>query len=84
MTEDKLSFVRVSQRDSRYFELSNGNPYIAIGFNLVGPPRANELESIIQKMAENSVNYCRVWLGHPDWDVKIRLAASMMVSALRL
>jgi len=70
MSNDKISFVRVSPRDHRYFELSNGSPYIAIGFNLVGPPRVDEIGSVIQKMAQNRINYCRLWLGHPDWDVE--------------
>ena len=70
MSNDKMSFVQVSPRDNRYFELSNGAPYIAIGFNLVGPPRLDEVESVIQKMAQNRVNYCRLWLGHSGWDVE--------------
>lgn len=70
MIESKMNFVRVSPRDPRYFELSDGKPYIAIGFNLVGPPKEEELESIVQKMAQNRVNYCRVWLSSRDWDIE--------------
>jgi hypothetical protein len=33
---DDRPYVRVSPRDSRYFELSNGKPFIAIGVNMVG------------------------------------------------
>ena len=65
-----MDFVRVSPRDPRYFELSDGSPYIAIGFNLVGPPREEELESIFQKMAQNRVNYCRVWIASREWNIE--------------
>ena len=39
--EDTASFVRVSPRDSRYFELDNGKPYIPIGMNLIAPPKGD-------------------------------------------
>ena len=58
MSERKMNFVRVSPRDPRYFGLSDRSSYIAIGFNLVGPPKEEELEAIVQKMAQNRVNYC--------------------------
>lgn len=67
---EDMSFVRISPRDSRYFELSDGKPYIPIGFNLVGPPKTEEFESIVQKMAQNRVNYCRVWLSSREWNVE--------------
>jgi hypothetical protein len=31
------AFVRVSPRDARYLELSDGRPYIPIGLNLIAP-----------------------------------------------
>ena len=31
--QDSRHFVRVSTRDSRYFELTNGRPFIPIGLN---------------------------------------------------
>ncbi|MHC4520212.1 MAG: glycoside hydrolase 5 family protein [Planctomycetota bacterium] len=67
---DLAAFVGVSPRDSRYFELSNGSPYIPIGFNLVGPPREEEFDRLFQIIAANRINYCRVWLGHRDWNVE--------------
>ncbi|MBN1846110.1 MAG: cellulase family glycosylhydrolase [Sedimentisphaerales bacterium] len=68
--DDASSFVVVSQRDRRYFELSNGSPYIPIGFNLVPAPNEEEFEKLFRIMAENQVNYCRIWLGHGDWNVE--------------
>lgn len=68
--DDLASFVTVSPRDNRYFELSNGSPYIPNGFNLVGPPREEEFDRLFQIMAANRVNYLRVWLGHNQWNVE--------------
>ena len=64
------SFVVVSQRDPRYFELSNGSPYIPIGFNLVGPPREDEFDRLFKIMIDNKINYCRVWVSHSNWNVE--------------
>ena len=51
--EDISSFVVVSLRDPRYFELSNGSSYIPIGFNLVGPPREDEFDRLFKIMASH-------------------------------
>ena len=63
-------FVRVSARDSRYFELTDGTPYIPVGFNLVGPPESNDVERVVHTMAEHGVNYCRIWLDQPLWAIE--------------
>ena len=31
-------FVRTSPRDPRYFEFSDGRPYVPIGLNMIAPP----------------------------------------------
>jgi hypothetical protein len=71
-------FVRVSERDRRYLELSDGSPYIPIGPNLIAPPRAGAgedeafrgLEEWLAKLAANGGNYIRVWLSNSFWDVE--------------
>jgi hypothetical protein len=63
-------FVRVSPRDPRYLELSGGRPYIPVGFNLVGSPAANETQRVVAAMADHGVNYCRIWLDLPPWNVE--------------
>lgn len=40
--EKRAAFVRPSPRDPRYFELSDGSPYIPIGLNMITPPREGE------------------------------------------
>ncbi|MFA6292310.1 MAG: hypothetical protein WC637_11035 [Victivallales bacterium] len=70
MVNSTGDFVRVSPRDPQYFELSNGKPYIPIGFNLVPAPAEEDFESVIRKMADNKINYCRLWLGSGVFDVE--------------
>ena len=66
-------FVRVSPRDHRYFELSDGRPYIPIGLNMIAPPRDSGLEGMdawLTDLSANEGNYIRIWLGNPFFDVE--------------
>jgi hypothetical protein len=75
---DPTAFVRVSPRDHRYLELSDGTPYIPIGLNMISPPRVNEgedealrgMDAWLSSLASNGGNYIRVWLSNPFWDVE--------------
>ncbi|MBN8216156.1 MAG: hypothetical protein J0L75_05915 [Spirochaetes bacterium] len=72
------AFVRVSPRDPRYFELTDGTPYIPIGINLIHPPFAvtNEAEGLrlmdnwMTKLEKNGANYIRVWYSINFWDIE--------------
>lgn len=70
-------FVRVSPRDPRYFELSDGSPYVPIGLNLIAPPGRPDdagglkvYEGWLDELAANGGNYIRAWLSNPFWDVE--------------
>jgi len=75
-SEKKMPFVRVSPRDARYFELSDGRPYIPIGLNMIQPPRGAKQEDLgpmadwIKSLAANRGNFIRVWLSAPYFDVE--------------
>ena len=45
-TPSSQPFVRVSPRDARYFELSDGKPYIPIGLNMIAPPGRDEKQAL--------------------------------------
>src|SRR4051812_14992592 len=70
------AFVRVSPRDRRYLELSDGSPYIPIGPNLIAPPGRDPgaglklYEGWLDKLAANGGNYIRAWLSNNFWDVE--------------
>ncbi len=72
------AFVRVSPRDRRYLELTDGTPYIPIGLNMVSPPnvKAGEdaalagMDEWLTSLSSNGGNYIRVWLSDPFWAVE--------------
>ena len=70
------AFVRVSPRDARYFEFSDGTPYIPIGLNMIAPPGRDEKQALAQmedwmsKLSANGGNYIRLWLSNPFFDVE--------------
>ena len=76
--DSKNEFVRVSSRNHRYLELTDGSPYIPIGLNMIAPPYTNApqeeallgLEAWLASLSNNGGNYIRVWLSSPFWDVE--------------
>jgi hypothetical protein len=70
------SFVQVSPRDSRYFELSDGSPYVPIGLNMIAPYGDNEQEALarmeqwMKSLSDNGGNYIRIWLSNNFFDVE--------------
>jgi hypothetical protein len=68
--DDRNAFVRVSPRDSRYFELTTGRPYLPIGVNLVGAPVPDKVDAVVKTMAENDINFCRLWIGAGPLDIE--------------
>jgi hypothetical protein len=69
---DRDAFVRVSPRDPRYFELTDGTAYVPIGFNMVDAPQEKEWPQVLATMAAHRVNYCRVFLDAPPWKIEQR------------
>ena len=81
--EERSLYVRVSPRDFRYFELSDGSPYIPNGINLVFPSYQTrgktstglkEMDLWMRNLSENGGNFVRIWLGHSFWDIERKKA----------
>ncbi len=70
--DDRSAFVRTSPRDARYFELSNGQAYLPIGLNMIGPPGKDldGMEAWFQKLSGQGGNFVRIWLSNPFFDVE--------------
>jgi hypothetical protein len=70
--EEQKMFVRVSPRDPRYLELSDGSPYVPIGLNAVGPDRGGmaDYERWLKALSENGGNFCRIWLSNGFFDAE--------------
>jgi hypothetical protein len=74
-------FIRVGRKDPRFFEFDNGAAFFAIGQNLafIGSQQYVTLtraEQIFGKLADNGVNYLRVWTGADDWALAIEARKS--------
>ncbi len=70
-----LPYVEVSRRDPRYFDLSDGQPYVPIGLNMIAPPgedRWEVMEEWMRQLAAQGGNFIRIWLGHSWFDIEHR------------
>ncbi len=70
-------FVRVSPRDSRYFELADGTAYVPIGLNMISPGGNLDTQAglaVVDRwfgnLASQGGNFARIWLSSPFWDVE--------------
>ncbi len=76
--EDQMSlFVRVSPRDPRYLELSDGTPYIPNGLNVIHPGGdvstevgLAQMDRWMKALSDNGGNYIRIWLSSVFWDLE--------------
>ncbi|MHC4681627.1 MAG: hypothetical protein ACYTEK_23390, partial [Planctomycetota bacterium] len=73
---DSQCFVKVSARHARYFELTNGRPFVPIGLNMIAPRGGSERDALacmqqwIENLSENRGNYIRLWLSHDFFDIE--------------
>lgn len=77
----KTGFLKVSQRDPRFLEFSNGEPFFGIGQNLafIGNQQyvtLTKAEELFKKLAANGANYLRIWTGCEDWAIGIEARKS--------
>lgn len=65
---EKPGYIRVSEKDWRYFKFDNGRQFLPIGANIcwAGAKGTYDYDEWLPKYAENGGNYFRVWLG-PSW-----------------
>lgn len=76
-SDGRDAFVRVSRDDSRYFELTDGEPFIPIGMNICWPRFEEDeqqalatLERRFDKLSAGGGNFVRIWMSHPFFDVE--------------
>jgi hypothetical protein len=65
---EKPGYIRVSEKDWRYFKFDNGRQFLPISANIcwAGAKGTYDYDEWLPKYAENGGNYFRVWLG-PSW-----------------
>jgi hypothetical protein len=74
-------FVRVSTKDPRFLEFSDGKPFFPIGQNLafIGNQQyvtLSKAEQIFRKLADNGANYLRIWTCCEDWAMAVEARKS--------
>ena len=74
-------FIRVSAKDPRFFEFTEGQPFFPIGQNLafIGNQQyvtLSKAEQIFGKLSENGANYLRIWTCCEDWAMAIEARKS--------
>lgn len=74
-------FLRAGREDPRFFEFTEGQPFFAIGQNLafIGESQyvtISRAEEIFGKLAENGVNFLRIWTCCEDWAMAIEARKS--------
>ena len=72
-------FVKVSEKNPNYTELSDGTPFVAMGYNVCFPrwwdkmsedECFNMIEDHMRNIHENGGNYVRVWISHPFYEIE--------------
>jgi hypothetical protein len=74
-------FLRISEKDPRFMEFSDGTFFFAIGQNLafIGEGQyvtLSKAEEIFGKIADNGANFLRIWTGCHDWAMAIEAKKS--------
>jgi hypothetical protein len=74
-------FLRISEKDPRFMQLSDGEPFFSIGQNLafIGEGQyvtLSKAEEIFGKLADNGANFIRIWTGCHDWALAIEAKKS--------
>ncbi|MEO6188808.1 MAG: hypothetical protein ABIO82_05085 [Ginsengibacter sp.] len=72
-------FIEVSPANSSYLSFSDGQTYIPIGINMIGPSGKYrnsedsafyEIEGWMKNLSANGGNYIRIWLSNSFWDME--------------
>lgn len=77
---DHPGFIRISPKNSRYFEFQNGDPFLGIGLNVAWWQQAeagiSTYEYFFDRMGEHKANLARVWMTNSgmdqDWILSIQ------------
>ncbi len=63
----RKGFLRTSERDRRFFALSTGESFFAIGQNVCYIRSVDEQIAKLEKLAAHGVNFVRLWVCCEDW-----------------
>lgn len=83
-TSFQNSFVKVSEKNPSYFELTNGKTYIPVGSNLCWAKDMDTLEYYFKKLSENGGNFARIWLNFPGHEIETEYGKVNEINAKNL
>ena len=69
-------FLRVSQRDPRFFELDSGRPFFAVGQDIAFIKELCTAEAQFARFGASGGNFVRVWTCCEDWGMAIEARKS--------
>jgi len=69
-------FVRVSPKDPRFLEFTDGSPFFPVGQNVAFITDSYKQGEMLQKLGENGANYVRIWCCCEDWAMAVEARKS--------
>jgi len=69
-------YVRVSEKDPRFLEFSNGTPFFAVGQNVAFVKDTEQSSAMIRSLGRQGGNFARVWACCEDWAMAIEARKS--------
>ncbi|HUT34164.1 MAG TPA: DUF5060 domain-containing protein [Planctomycetota bacterium] len=76
MPAEGKGFVRVSARDPRFLEFTDGSPFFPVGQNVAFITDTYKQGEMLQRLGENGANYVRIWCCCCDWAMGIEARKS--------
>jgi hypothetical protein len=69
-------YVRVSPKDPRFLEFTDGTPFFAVGQNVAFIKDTAQQSAMIRSLGENGANFVRVWACCEDWAMAVEARKS--------
>jgi hypothetical protein len=69
-------YVRVSPKDPRFLEFTDGTPFFAVGQNVAFIKDTAQQSAMIRRLGENGANFVRVWACCEDWAMAVEARKS--------
>ncbi len=69
-------FVRVSAKDPRFLEFSDGSPFFPVGQNVAFITDSYRQGEMLKRLGENGANYVRIWCCCCDWAMGVEARKS--------
>jgi len=69
-------FVRVSRKDPRFLEFTDGSPFFPVGQNVAFITDSYKQGEMLRRLGESGANYVRIWCCCEDWAMAVEARKS--------